>query len=44
MAETTLNKKMRAFDDEVALTIAQLHLVRMLQHPSLMTTFTESIV
>ena len=31
MAETTLNKKMRAFDDEVALTIAPFYLVRMLQ-------------
>ena len=31
MGETTLNKKMRAFDDEVALTVAQLYLVRMLQ-------------
>jgi hypothetical protein len=31
MAETTMNKKMRAFDDEVALTIAQLYLARMLQ-------------
>jgi hypothetical protein len=31
MAETTLNKKMRAFDDEVALTIAPFYLVHMLQ-------------
>ena len=31
MAEATLNKKMRAFDDEVALTVAQLYLVHMLQ-------------
>jgi hypothetical protein len=31
MANTTLNKKMRAFDDEVALTIAPFYLVRMLQ-------------
>jgi hypothetical protein len=31
MAETSLNKKMRAFDDEVALTIAPFYLVRMLQ-------------
>jgi bifunctional non-homologous end joining protein LigD len=31
MGETTLNKKMRAFDDEVALTVAQLYLVHMLQ-------------
>src|SRR5262249_36175049 len=31
MGETTLNKKMRAFDDEVALTIAPFYLVRMLQ-------------
>ena len=31
MAETTLNKKMRAFDDEVALTVAQFYLVHMLQ-------------
>jgi hypothetical protein len=31
MADTILSKKMRAFDDEVALTIAQLYLVRMLQ-------------
>jgi hypothetical protein len=31
MAETTLNKKMRAFDDEVALTIAPFYLVDMLQ-------------
>jgi hypothetical protein len=31
MGETTLNKKMRAFDDEVALTIAPFYLVHMLQ-------------
>jgi hypothetical protein len=31
MAETTLNKKMRAFDDEVALTVAPFYLVHMLQ-------------
>ena len=31
MTETTLNKKMRAFDDEVALTVAPFYLVRMLQ-------------
>jgi hypothetical protein len=31
MGETTLNKKMRAFDDEVALTVAAFYLVRMLQ-------------
>src|SRR5262249_26849826 len=31
MAKTTLNKKMRAFDDEVALTVAPFYLVRMLQ-------------
>jgi bifunctional non-homologous end joining protein LigD len=31
MGEKTLNKKMRAFDDEVALTVAQLYLVHMLQ-------------
>ena len=31
MAETTLNKKMRAFDDEVAIAVAQLYLVHMLQ-------------
>jgi len=29
--ETTLNKKMRAFDDEVALTVAPFYLVHMLQ-------------
>src|SRR6516164_7607716 len=29
MAETTLNKKMRAFDDEVALTVAPFYLVHM---------------
>jgi hypothetical protein len=27
MAETTLNKKMRAFDDEVALAVAPFYLV-----------------
>ena len=31
MAETTLSKKMRAFDGEVAIAIAQLYLVHMLQ-------------
>jgi ABC transporter substrate binding protein len=31
MAKTTLNKKMRAFDDEVALTVAPFYLVHMLQ-------------
>jgi len=31
MGETTLNKKLRAFDDEVALTVAAFYLVRMLQ-------------
>src|SRR5215467_11843230 len=31
MAETTLSKKMRAFDDEVALTVAPFYLVHMLQ-------------
>src|SRR6516165_11893554 len=31
MGETTLNKKMRAFDDEVALTVAPFYLVHMLQ-------------
>ena len=31
MAETTLNKKMRAFDDEVALTVAPFYLIHMLQ-------------
>jgi len=31
MAETTLNRKMRAFDDEVALTDAPFYLVHMLQ-------------
>jgi bifunctional non-homologous end joining protein LigD len=31
MGETTLNKKMRAFDDEVALTVAPFYLVDMLQ-------------
>jgi ATP-dependent DNA ligase len=31
MAETTLNKKMRAFDDEVALTGAPFYLVPMLR-------------
>ena len=31
MAETTLNEKMRAFDDEVALTVAPFYLVHMLQ-------------
>ena len=31
MAETTLNKKMRAFDDEVALAVAPFYLVHMLQ-------------
>jgi hypothetical protein len=31
MGETTLNKKMRAFDDEVALTIAPFYLACMLQ-------------
>jgi ATP-dependent DNA ligase len=31
MGETTLNKKMRAFDDEVALTVALFYLARMLQ-------------
>src|SRR5215470_5977228 len=31
MAETTLNKKMRAFNDEVALTVAPFYLIHMLQ-------------
>ena len=31
MAEMTLNKKMRAFDDEVALTVAPFYLIHMLQ-------------
>jgi hypothetical protein len=31
MAETTLNKKMRAFDDEVALTVAPFYVAHMLQ-------------
>ena len=31
MGETTLNKKMRAFDDKVALTVAPFYLVHMLQ-------------
>jgi hypothetical protein len=31
MAETTLNKKMRAFDDEVALIVAPFYLIHMLQ-------------
>jgi ATP-dependent DNA ligase len=31
MAETTLNKKKRAFDDEVALTVAPFYLIHMLQ-------------
>jgi hypothetical protein len=31
VGETTLNKKMRAFDDEVALTVAPFYLVHMLQ-------------
>ena len=31
MAETTLSKKMRAFDDEVALTVAPFYLIHMLQ-------------
>jgi hypothetical protein len=31
MAETTLNKKMRAFDDELALTFAPFYLFHMLQ-------------
>ena len=31
MGETTLNKKMRAFDDEVALTVAPFYLIHMLQ-------------
>ena len=30
MAETTLDKKMRAFDDEVTLTVAPFYLARML--------------
>jgi hypothetical protein len=31
MAETTLNEKVRAFDDEVALTVAPFYLFHMLQ-------------
>jgi hypothetical protein len=32
MTGTTLSKKMRAFDGEGAIAVAQLYLVRMLQH------------
>src|SRR5262249_46714274 len=32
MTETTLSKKMRAFDGEGAIGVAQLYLARMLQH------------